>query len=452
MSSIERGMWREVLAALNEATVEGLLQSTAATGSSSPSSPSSPITPITSPHYRAFLSALRHSNEVFAAFKVHTLQTEVAAKLLTPGGDLKTFADFRRDCEGILSHQCGSWLQTEYNTAVIRAHNAADWQTYIANEDVMPNLRWLPTTSAEPEPGHRAYWLRRVNLPVSHPFWRTHHPGDHWNCKCSLEQNDDPVVLPDSTASEKPGASEKSEKSRPSQNPPKEDRPDPGLENNPGIDHRTFSDTHPYFPSSCASCPFSKGFKNTLQTLFKNRKKDCYNCKFIDGCISRMAANGFKLENNFKNGGKLYLHPNIEKNKSDYNDMKQICIQFAKMGHEVRMTPRLYYKSEEYRQIYGSLIGTKYENKCPDFSVDGIFYEYEGFVKPWSKRKVGSMLSHGMKQSDCIVINNTKGCSDRFIRKQIIARQRMVPGGIKEVWLYEKGKIRPFLINEKFIK
>lgn len=53
------------------------------------------------------------------------------------------------------------------------------------------------------------------------------------------------------------------------------------------------------------------------------------------------------------------------------------------------------------------------------------------------------MLSHGMAQSDCVVINNTKGCSNRFIRKQIVARQRLNPSAFKEVWVYEKGKIRP---------
>lgn len=165
-----------------------------------------------------------------------------------------------------------------------------------------------------------------------------------------------------------------------------------------------------------------------------------------------MSSDGFKLEHNFKNGGKLYVHPNIDKDKADYKEMKRICLQFAKMGHEVQMTPRLHYMSEEYKKIYGSLIGTKYEKKCPDFSINGIFYEFEGFVKPWSKKKVGRMLSHGMEQSGHIVINNTKGCSDRFIRKQIIARQRQSPNAIKEVWIYESGEVRPFLINGKFIK
>ena len=252
MSSIEQGIWREILTHINEATVNGLLDA-----SSVPS------------HNEAFLSALRHSNEVFAAFKVHALQQEVAAKLLTPDGHLKSFADFRRDVEPITSHQCGTWLRTEYDTAVIRAHNAADWQSFQHNKDVMPNLRWCPTTAPEPEAAHRAFWLAKLNLPVDDPFWQHHHPGDHWNCKCSLEQNADPVVRPTDI--------------------PKYDQPDKGLDNNPGKDGHTFSDNHPYFPDKCSHCFAYKknGTKNILKATFRNaRTKDCYNCPYIDNCLS----------------------------------------------------------------------------------------------------------------------------------------------------------------------
>ena len=54
------------------------------------------------------------------------------------------------------------------------------------------------------------------------------------------------------------------------------------------------------------------------------------------------------------------------------------------------------------------------------------------------------MISHGAKQSPYIIINNTKGCSDRFILRNIYERLSDKKFGydIKEVWLYEKGKIR----------
>lgn len=409
-------MWREVLRVLNEATVSGLLQSSAPT------------------HRDSFLAALRHSNEVFAAFKVHSMSERMAARLLNPDGTLKPFRQWADDVKNISSHYVGAWLRTEYDTALIRAHNAADWQQFIRDADVMPNLRWMPTTSPTPESSHRAFWERKLTLPVSDPFWDKHHPGDRWNCKCSLEQTDDPPTpeLKAEFASE---------------------APQPGLTNNPGKDGHTFSQDHPYFPKSCASCGFYKkaSIKNRLLPAFLNiRAKDCYNCPYINGCISRMSSDGFKLEHNFKNGGKLYVHPDIDKDKADYKDMKRICLQLAKMGHEVRMTPRLHCKSEEYKQIYGSLIGTKYEKKCPDFSVDGVFYEYEGFVKPWNKKKVGHMLSHGLQQSSRVVINNTKGCSDRFIRKAVMARIHLPGQEVNEVWIYEKGNVRLFYKDRKF--
>lgn len=409
-------MWREVLRVLNEATVSGLLQSSAPT------------------HRDSFLAALRHSNEVFAAFKVHSMSERMVARLLNPDGTLKPFRQWADDVKNISSHYVGAWLRTEYDTALIRAHNAADWQQFIRDADVMPNLRWMPTTSPTPESSHRAFWERKLTLPVSDPFWDKHHPGDRWNCKCSLEQTDDPAT-PELKA-EFAG-----------------EAPQPGLTNNPGKDGHTFSQDHPYFPKSCASCGFYKkaSIKNRLLPAFLNiRAKDCYNCPYINGCISRMSSDGFKLEHNFKNGGKLYVHPDIDKDKADYKDMKRICLQLAKMGHEVRMTPRLHCKSEEYKQIYGSLIGTKYEKKCPDFSVDGVFYEYEGFVKPWNKKKVGHMLSHGLQQSSRVVINNTKGCSDRFIRKAVMARIHLPGQEVNEVWIYEKGNVRLFYKDRKF--
>ncbi|MBR6287580.1 MAG: hypothetical protein IKR18_11515 [Bacteroidaceae bacterium] len=242
---IDAQAWREVLRIMNEATVEGIMQS------------KEPPTKDMD-----FYKALRHSNEVFSAFKVHTMGKEMAAKLTDADGRLKSFSDWRRDIESIASHQVGAWLHTEYNTAVVRAHAAADWQQYLRDKDVMPNLRWMPTTSSIPELTHRKFWNARVNLPVDHPFWTKHYPGDHWNCKCTLEQNDEPIVTTNTDT---------------------DDLPQRGLEGNPGKTMQTFSDKHPYFPKSCKECGFYKsGVKNRLKVLFRNQDKDCNNCLYID--------------------------------------------------------------------------------------------------------------------------------------------------------------------------
>lgn len=246
-------MWQEVLRIINTATVEGLAQSSAPT------------------HSQMFLQNLRHSNEVFAAFKVHTMGREMAAKLFDADGRLKPFSQWKRDVSGIASHQVGAWLRTEYDTAVIRAHAAADWQEFERNRDIFPNLRWMPTTSPEPESSHAVYWKAKLTLPIDDPFWIDHHPGDRWNCKCSLEATDDPVVRPEGMDPAKPQR---------------------GLENNPGKDGHTFSDKHPYFPNQCGRCFAYKksGLSNRLKILFVSRAKDCYNCPFIKGCINRAKA------------------------------------------------------------------------------------------------------------------------------------------------------------------
>ncbi|PIK20116.1 phage head morphogenesis protein [Prevotella intermedia] len=374
---------------------------------------------------------LIHSNEVFSAFKVHRAQNDMAARLLDSNGGLKPFNQWLKDVLPIASHQCGAWLRTEYDTAVLRAHQAADWQQFRREQDVLPNLKWMPSTSLHPGEDHRRYW--GTIRPIDDKFWTEHRPGDRWNCKCSLTSTDEAVTpVPDNDEVSQPQA---------------------GLTGNPGMTGETFSDDHPYFPKSCQDCDFYRpDLKNRLKNLFTNRVKDCYSCPYIDKCIDRLGADGFKLERKYPNGGTLYIHSDADKEKNDYKAILTIARIFAKEGKTVRITPRLHHKSEEYRSIYGSLIGTRYERKCPDFQVDGVFYEYEGFIKPWNKKKVGRMLSHGLDQSSRIIIDNTKGCSERFIRKQIMARIHLPKQAIDEVWIYEKGNVRLFYKDGTFYK
>lgn len=357
----------------------------------------------------------------------------MVARLLDSNGVIKPFEQWVQDVLPIANHQCRSWLRTEYDTAFIRAHQAADWRQFEREADVLPNLKWMPSTSVTPGEDHRHFW--GVVRPIGDPFWQQHRPGDRWNCKCSLSSTDEPVTPIPSAV-------------------PRSSEPQRGLAGNPGRDGAIFSQDHPYFPTSCKNCAFYKpGIKARLTTLFQNKAKDkdCYSCPYIDGCIERMEVNGFKLERKYENGGVLYIHSKTEKKKGDYKAIVTISRQFAEEGGIVKITPRVHIKSEEYKIIYSSLLGTKYEGKCPDFMVDGVFYEYEGFKRPWKKRKVKNMLTHGIVQSPNVVINNTKGCSDRFIRSTIIEKLKHNNGDLKEVWVYEKGKVRLFFKQGKFM-
>ncbi|OYP55320.1 hypothetical protein [Segatella bryantii] len=64
-------------------------------------------------------------------------------------------------------------------------------------------------------------------------------------------------------------------------------KPQRGLESNPGKTAGMFSNTHPYYPNSCNSCPFNKGFKNKAKSFFRNEKKHCNNCNKINNSINK---------------------------------------------------------------------------------------------------------------------------------------------------------------------
>lgn len=130
-----------------------------------------------------------------------------------------------------------------------------------------------------------------------------------------------------------------------------------------------------------------------------------------------------------------------DKAKADYQQIKQVAEFMARQGAEVMILPRIHYKSPAYQEIYGSLIGTDYERKCPDLLIDGKFYEFESYIRPWKKSKVRRMISHGLEQSPNIVIDNSKGCSHRHIKRIVEERIRTRKNGqtIREVWVYERG-------------
>lgn len=200
------------------------------------------------------------------------MQNDIAKQLLNGNGQLKSYDQFRRDVAPLTGKYCDQWLNTEYNTAVIRAHRAADWKHFETEKDVYPNLMWMPTTSVTPDPVHQSFWERQLTLPVDDPFWGHHHPGERWGCKCSCEQTDAPVNDPIGVSG---GGGERTSSK--------------GLAGNPGQTGQLFSEDHPYYPKNCGSCPFNKGVKNRM-SLFLNKKKDCESCQAVRSVIRQENA------------------------------------------------------------------------------------------------------------------------------------------------------------------
>lgn len=320
--------------------------------------------------------------------------SDMAAKLLDTNGHLKPFRQWLNDVSSISTHHCGAWLRTEYDTAVIRAHNAADWQSFLHNKDVMPNLRWMPTTSPNPESSHRKFWEKKLTLPVDDPFWTKHHPGDRWNCKCSLEATDEPVNRPDDLDGVDP--------------------PQRGLENNPGKDGHTFSDNHPYFPDGCSSCPFNKGFKNKMGTFFLNQKKHCFQCSKVDFVIPS-TKNGVKkltpqqkheiysmpLQKQFEKVGKnIYRHKLKATDEEDYNKLLDVAKAYSASGMKVWLLPEVHKNEVGVRK----LLSLPSETKTPDMMLNrSILVDVKS---PESYRKIEHNANKASKQGGIACITN----------------------------------------------
>jgi len=172
-----------------------------------------------------FVQELKYNNAVFAAFKTHRQQNDLAKMLLDEEDKLKSFAKFRKDAGNIIANYNQKWLQTEYNTAVIRARTAAQFKQFEKEKHIYPNLMWVPSTATEPRSSHVPYYNKVWKMDDS--FWSTNRPGTEWGCKCGLSSTD---KEPDGHTVE---AFSRAKIAK-------------GLENNPAKDAKLFSDKHPY--------------------------------------------------------------------------------------------------------------------------------------------------------------------------------------------------------------
>ena len=233
---------------------------------------------------------------------------------------------------------------------------------------------------------------------------------------------------------------------------------------NPGAQKKTFPDYNPYTISRCRDCDLSRQREQTelahnLPSAADKLRSDiakgnlslahipenefCSACPLIRKC----EADRFEVIRRFDNGGSFAVHSLVNSKDSDYKKLMDIAEHFASLGKEVRLTPKMSRRPKfVYQNIYGSLMGTKYEGKCPDLWVDGVWYEHEGFVSDNPKRAFKNMLNHGLKQSDRLIIDKPD-LSDAYMKRVI--RQRVKNGqAIEEIWLKDGSEYQ--LLYKKF--
>ncbi len=285
-----------------------------------------------------FKKELLTNTEVFSAFKAHRMGRDIASQLLDGDGNVKPFRQFKKDTEGIVDHHVNAWLRTEYDTAIRRAHRAAEMRQFIAEADVFPNIEWLPSTAVNPREAHKPFYHHV--WPIDDPFWEHHKPGDEWGCQCGWRSTDGPVT--DNAGLDGADSAPVS----------------PGLGGDPAKAGQLFSDDHPYFPTDCAHCGFyNASVKNRLASVFYDRKKDCYNCPYIRECINELDGTAERIKKNRPKYRKLKRDDNYEDVRFDKNSGGVVATHKGHITHDGPKAQRFFSEN---------MTSTELEKECQE--------------------------------------------------------------------------------------
>ena len=354
---------------------------------------------------------LTRSDYIFSGMKTFHELNEAFPSLLDENGDRKPFERFLNDVQKIDSTYNSNYLRAEYNFVQSSAEMAAKWERFAEDGDRY-NLQYRTAGDGKVRPEHAA--LNGVTLPPSDPFWEEYYPPNGWNCRCTVVQVRK-SKYPTTAHGEAMALGEEALQ-----------RDTKGIFHfNPGKEDKTVPDYNPYTIRRCRDCDIAQG-KITLAFVPENEL--CSACKLVRQCEQNR-------EVSYKHGkGEVRISHLVNSEDADYRKLVQVAEFFAKDGATATLTPKMSRPPKfQYECVYKSLVGTKYEGKCPDINVDGEWYEHEGFTSSNPKNAFRNMINDGLKQSGRLVIDKPD-LTEAYMKRVI--RQRIKDGqDIKEIWL-----------------
>ena len=361
---------------------------------------------------------LTRSNYIFSGMKTFHELNEAFPSLLDENGNRKTFEQFLNDVRKIDETYNHNYLRAEFNFVQTSAEMAAKWERFMEDGDRY-NLQYRTAADGKVRPEHAS--MHGITLPPSDSFWEDFYPPNGWNCRCTVVQvrkskyptteHDEAIALGElGTGKDTKGI----------------------FRFNSGKEGKAVPDYNPYTIRRCNDCDIAKG---KMKMAFIPDNELCAACQLVQSCYERR-------DTEIKHGdGIIRINRMVDPNDSDYPRLYEIAKHFAKDGATVELTPKMSRPSKfKYECIYGDLVGTKYEGKCPDLRINGLWYEHEGFITDNPKRAFSNMMAHGLKQSSRIIINKPD-LTDAYMKR--IIKQRLMEGQvIEEVWVLEKEGIR----------
>lgn len=354
---------------------------------------------------------LTRSNYIFSGIKTFHELNEAFPSLLDENGERKSFERFLNDVQKIDSTYNGNYLRAEYNFVQASAEMASKWEAFMEDGDRY-NLQYRTQHDSKVRPEHAE--LHGVTLPPSDSFWEEYYPPNGWNCRCTVVQvrkSKYPTTPHDEAVALGEAALQRDTKGM--------------FRFNPGIEQKTVPDYNPYTIKRCKDCDIaSKLASGAIDN------EVCAACQLVRQCYERR-------DESYQHGkGIVKISRLVNHDDSDFEKLKQVAEFFAKDGAESVLTPKMSRHSKfKYECVYASLIGTKYEGKCPDLCIDGVWYEHEGFTSNNPKNAFRNMMRDGLLQSNRIIIDRPD-LTERYMRRSIIGRVERGED-IQEVWLRE---------------
>lgn len=366
----------------------------------------------TVPMSDAMRRRLQRSDYIFSGIKTFHEINEAFPSLLNTDGTRKPFTQFLEEVKHIDKTYNQHYLAAEFNFAQASAAMAAKWEQY-AQDGERYLLQYRTAGDDRVRPEHAS--LEGVTLPITDTFWEEFYPPNGWNCRCTVTQvlKSQATPTPHEQAIALGEDALKLDKHR-------------FFRHNSGITGKTFPDYNPYTIQRCRDCDIAKG----KLKLAKPSNEVCEACQYFHKC-------SLKQEEYIKFGkGEIYINSMVNRNDSDFNKLMKIAENFAEKGAVVRLTPKMSRPNKfDYQCVYKDLIGTKFEDKCPDLNINGEWVEHEGFISKKPKNAFRNMLNDGLIQSNKLIIDKpelTEAYMKRVIRNRIKEGQ-----DINEIWIFD---------------
>ena len=129
---------------------------------------------------------------VFSAFKSYRVNQEMKANLTDDNGKKLPFDKFLERYQKVDAEYNANFLRAEYNLAQKQASAANQWNDFQRSKDLYPNLKYMPSRSAEPRQDHTKYY--GIIKPINDPLWNDLMPPIAWGCNCWVTNTDEPAV------------------------------------------------------------------------------------------------------------------------------------------------------------------------------------------------------------------------------------------------------------------